>query len=98
MKFLAFIDYLRQHKYGFQPQRYVNDIHYRSVLFHQFGEQYRYACSKQHFVHEYDAIAYDVRQYEQRIHFMRQHKCVSMRHSGQAVRDCGIYGKMVTLK
>lgn len=64
---MTFAAYLNQVKRSFQPLRYESDIHYRSVLFHQYGESYRYYCKMHHLAHEYDALAYDVRQYEQRI-------------------------------
>ena len=71
MNFLAFSTYLYERKRTFQPLRYESDIHYRSVLFHQFGESYRYYCRMHQLVHEYDTIAYGVRQYEQRVETYR---------------------------
>jgi len=67
MKCLTFSEFLSKAKRNFKPLRYESDIHYRSVLFHQFGESYRYYCRMHHLAHEYDTIAYDVKQYEQRL-------------------------------
>lgn len=71
MERMTFADFLSRAKRNFHPLRYEGDIHYRSVLFHQYGESYRYYCRMHHLVHEYDMIAYDVRQYEQRLALWR---------------------------
>lgn len=73
MNRMTFADFLSKVKRSFHPLRYESDIHYRSVLFHQYGESYRYYCRMHQLVHEYDAIAYDVRQYEQRIALWHSH-------------------------
>lgn len=81
MQFLSFSDYVRRMKQSFQPTRYERDIHYRSVLFHQFGESYRYYCRTHQLVHEYERIAYDVHQYEQRIaHFYAHQAMISCKN------------------
>lgn len=68
---LSFQDYVAKQKKQFQPQRYQEDIHYRAVLFHQFGESYRWYCKSQQCASEYDQLAYDVACYERRIQMYR---------------------------
>lgn len=71
MEFLSFQTYLHQVKHNFKSWRFERDLQYRSVLFHQFGERYRYYCRMHHYIDEYDRIAYDVQLYEQRIEAFR---------------------------
>lgn len=69
--FLSFKDYVKREKKNFQEQRYVEDIHYRSVLFRQFGESYRWYCKSHHIADDYDQMAYDVTVFEKRIEIYR---------------------------
>lgn len=67
MEYLAFTTFLSKAKRCFIGKRYETDCHYRSVLFHQFGESYRWYCKTHHLIDEYDRLQYDVMQYEQRL-------------------------------
>lgn len=67
MEFLSFVAYLKGAKRNFKQLRYDCDIQYRCVLFHQFGESYRYHCRIHGIRDEYETIAYDVHLYEQRL-------------------------------
>jgi len=67
MEYLAFADFLDHVKRSFHREQYEVDIHYRSVLFHQYAQSYRYYCRIHHYADEYDLIHYDVLQYEQRL-------------------------------
>lgn len=69
---MSFSAYLKKEKRNFQPQRFIEDLHYRSVMFHQFGESYRYYCKRQRLADEYEKIAYEVRLYEQRLAAYRE--------------------------
>ena len=41
MEIMTFADFLSKVKRNFHPLRYESDIHYRSVLFHQYGVLWR---------------------------------------------------------
>lgn len=69
--YLAFKEYVAQRKSQFQKERYELDIQYRSVLFHQFGDAYRWYCKEHALAHEYEQLAYDVARYEKRIRMYR---------------------------
>lgn len=67
MGYLEFTVYLSRAKRGFIKKRYEQDCHYRSVLFHQFAESYRWYCKTHNLLDEYDRLYYEVLQYEKRI-------------------------------
>lgn len=67
MEYLAFTAFLSKAKRSFIQKRYEQDCHYRSVLFHQFGESYRWYCKTHGLLDEYDRVYYDVLQYEKRL-------------------------------
>lgn len=71
MDYLTFTAYLSKAKRGFVKTRYEQDSHYRSVLFHQFAESYRWYCKTHELLDEYDRISYDVMQYERRLQLYR---------------------------
>lgn len=68
---LTFKTFAAKQKKRFYPNRYEQDMHYRAVLFHQYGEQYRWYCKNHQIAHEYDQLAYEVAQYEKRIQMYR---------------------------
>ena len=72
MEYLTFVAYLSKAKRSFIKKRYEHDCHYRSVLFHQFGESYRRYCKTNGIADEYDQLFFDVLQYEQRIQQYRE--------------------------
>ena len=65
--FLSFKAYVKTSKRYFRECYYDCDIHYRAVLFHQFGESFRWYCKRKQIANDYDEIAYEVAMFEKRL-------------------------------
>lgn len=62
-----FQEYLEDHVYGFKAMRYEADIMYKAVCFNKYGNAYKRYIENNKKVGDYDAIRYDIKDYEKRI-------------------------------
>lgn len=62
-----FNEYLEDHVYGFKSMRYEADIMYKAVCFNKYGNAYKRYIENNKKVGDYDAIRYDIKDYEKRI-------------------------------
>lgn len=68
MDCLLFKDYVKEYKRNFNDKKYEQDIHYRAVLFQQYSRRYRAYVDKYKLANDYIKIAWEVKEYEKRIH------------------------------
>lgn len=66
MKYASFIAYAKKYRFHFNAQRFLQDIQYRSVIFHQIGYRYRSYCERHGLPSDYIDLAFEVQAYEQR--------------------------------
>ena len=68
MDCLLFKDYVKGCKRNFNDKKYEQDIHYRAVLFQQYSRRYHAYVDKYKLANDYIKIAWEVKEYEKRIH------------------------------
>lgn len=63
----TFKEFLEDHVFGFKAMRYEADIMYKAVCFNKYGYAYKRYLENNQKVGDYDAIRYDIKDYEKRI-------------------------------